>query len=122
MIYRAVAAAFLRSWRGSLHRLLVIAVATPLAGIALLSGDYVHLAIMYPVYASAIRNNQQSEATFSWGSTGFAGSANSMRVLVYDQRGTLGSKIGVAPLADEPSISVFTTHLTGHFYIRELSW
>ena len=122
MLYRAVAAAFRRSWRGSLQILLVVAVATPLAGIALLSGDYVHLAIMYPVYASVIRNNQRSETSFSWGGTGFAGSANSVRVLVYDQVGTLASKIGVTPLADEPGVSVFTTHLTGHFYIRELSW
>jgi hypothetical protein len=87
---------------------------------AFLSGDYVHLVVMYPVYATQIsRYSGTGEVVFNWGGTGFAGSANSERALVYDPK---EAEVGVKPSAAEPAVSVATTHLLGHFYTREMSW
>jgi len=94
MIYRAAAAAWKRSWRSSLQRLALLAIAAPLMAAAFLSGDYVHLAIMYPVYAPQISAiGQVDEVAFNWVSSGFAG-MGSERSLVYDRRETLGAEVG----------------------------
>jgi hypothetical protein len=123
MAYCMVAVAWGRALRDSLQRLMLLASAAALMAAAFLSGDYVHLAIMYPFYASQIRNVDHSgEIVFNWGGTGFGGSGNSERALVYYPRGTLKAEVGAMPLPAEPAVSVSTNHLLGHFYIREMSW
>ncbi len=122
MAYRVAAAAWNCAWRDSLQRLMLLASVVLLVVAAFLSGDYVHLAIMYPVYASQITANQSGEVAFNWGGTGFAGSGNSERALVYDSGNTLKAEVGVMPLAAEPAVSVSTNHLLGRFYLREMTW
>jgi hypothetical protein len=120
MLSRAAAAVWRRSLWDSCRRLAFVALAMPLAVAAFLSGDYVHLAVMYPVYANQISSlGGMDEVAFDWGGTGFTGSANSERALVYDPK---GAEVGVKPLAAEPAVSVATNRLLGHFYIREMSW
>ena len=120
VLSRAAVSAWRHSWWDSCRRLAFVAFAVPLMVAALLSGDYLHLAVMFPVYAPQITASiGTSEVVFSWGGTGFAGSANSIRALVYDPK---GAEVGVKPLAAEPAVSVATNHLLGHFYVREMSW
>jgi hypothetical protein len=84
LLVRAAAAALLDPWRDGVQKLLVLTLAAPLAAAALLSGDTVHLAIMYPACASKIALDRSTETAFDWGGTGFAVAGNSMRALVYD--------------------------------------
>jgi hypothetical protein len=86
---------------------------------------YVHLALMYPSYASRISAasvDPSGQVSFSWGGTGFAGSGNSERSLIYDSTGRLANEVGVRPSPAEPSVSISTNHLIGNFYVNEMSW
>lgn len=104
--------------------LLVLAGIWPLLAGLFLSGDYVHLALMYPAYASRIRaaEAQHGQASFAWGGTGFAGIASSERALVYDATGQLAREVGVRPYPHEAGVWTSTNHLVGKFYIVVLSF
>jgi hypothetical protein len=49
-------------------------------------GDYVHLAVGYPSYTTAI-GGRPGAVSFNWGGTGFVGSAQTDIVLIYDSTG-----------------------------------
>jgi hypothetical protein len=104
----------------------VVSVAVcPLIAVIFVSGDYVHLALMYPFYAwkiHAASTDLAESVSFDWGATGFAGSGNSQRSLVYDFGDKLESKVGERPLQDMPDAKIDTIHLIGKFYVTELSW
>jgi hypothetical protein len=86
--------------------------------------DAIHLAIMYPVYAAAIRNDEAGSAArteFNWSGRGLVGSAEVDRTLVYDPSDATASIVGrkellgTGPLADyKTAIALF-----GHFYVVE---
>ena len=123
MLGRVVAAAWHRAWRRSALALLTLVAVWPFVGAVSLSGDYVHLALMYPFYVSKIRDaatHQSEQVSFGWGGTGFAGSGNSERSLVYDMSGKLATGVRLSP--EDPAVSVSTNHLVGNFYIIEMSW
>lgn len=88
-----------------------------------LVGDYIHLAVKYPVYQMQIGDfsSQASKATnFDWGGTGFLAAGRSSRTLVYDPTYALSRQLGINKA--EEGVWVRTRHLIGSFYTIEQQW
>ncbi len=96
-----------------------------LLGPCLRAGDYVHLALFYPIYRQQIeaRAGAETSLRFDWGdkalwvTDGFQG-----ETLVYDPTDALAATVGEVRAEDRQSFGFATRHLVGHFYVElELS-
>jgi hypothetical protein len=115
-----IGAARKRHWRRVISLAVILIVVWPEMLLLLRSGDYVHLALMYPHYRAMIDN--APKLTIPWGDVGGPGVSPLIRVLVYDRTGETAAEIGVHPDRTEPAISVATAHLIGDFYLRTATW
>ena len=104
-----------KRWRELVSRLVILVCIWPcFVCLGLYSGDYVHLAIMYPSYLFKIGIDQQIETRFDWDDARFVGTGY-QRVLVFDpsdriiQNDTARSSDSTAP--------ALIRHLLGHFYL-----
>jgi hypothetical protein len=118
MVGNMVAASWGRAW----NKTLIIAIALigvwPFMWVSWISRDYVHLALMYPFYASRITAadaHPSKPIRFGWGMQ-HSGSI----ALVYDPTGKTLPGDGQDPI--EPAISTQTRHLIGNFYIEDNAW
>jgi hypothetical protein len=117
IVSMTVKAAWQSRWRRCLGLIAILLVALPLSYVlAFWTGDYVHLAVMWPSYRSTIQAEPGSRITWDWqelemlfGQVG--------RTLVYDPSDSEAHEKDI-PFADDGS---FTTHrhLIGHFYVVE---
>jgi hypothetical protein len=122
---RATVAASYAMWRRSGLLYLILIGVWPLVRVSPMAGDYIHLFAFYPFYRwqiDSVLNPPLKPISFSWGDTGFAGSANSHRELVYDSTGKLANDIGMRPWPDDPSVTISTSPLMGDFFVVQMSW
>jgi len=79
------------------------------------AGDYIHLLVYYPLYRAQIHAaGEEKIASFYWGGTGFVGTAQSDRTLVYDASGEFGRSVGTAK-TEFGKKEIW--HLIGNFYL-----
>jgi hypothetical protein len=111
------------AWRARWHRCLgliaILLVILPISGVlALWAGDYVHLAVMWPSYRSAIQTEAGSRVTFEW-ETQQVLFGMIERTLVYDPN---DSEAHAEDIEDNYYGSFMRhRHLIGHFYVIECS-
>lgn len=126
MLFRIVRAARRRLWRRALSLLAILVGIWPLMGAAFLAGDYVHLGLAYPYYATKLEttpDGQSKPLSFSWGGKGFAGAGNMDRTLLYDPGGKRAMEFRLQETPPElPGSQLIVRHLIGHFYLVEFSW
>ena len=93
--------------------------------LGLISGDYVHLAVLYPHYRTVIAEKGgglTAPVTFPWGDDAVS-VMDGMRLinLVYDASPTTAKYVG--QIRDDPDIEGFknyTRHMVGNFYLEEV--
>ena len=79
------------------------------------AGEYIHLLAYYPLYRAQINAAGDGKImSFSWGGTGFVGTAQSDRTLVYDAGGEYGRSVGTAK-TEFGKKEIW--HLIGNFYL-----
>jgi hypothetical protein len=97
----------------------VLVCSLPLIFLGALSGDYIHLAVMYPCYAVKIRSQpdwQSKEVRFGWGDEAlWVTDGMRMRVLIYDASGK--TVVGDRPDPDIGGIKLNIQHFIGNFYL-----
>ncbi len=93
-----------------------------LLGPCLRAGDYVHLALFYPIYRqqiAALKGGNTVPVRFDWGdkalwvTDGFQG-----ETLVYDPTDALAASVDEIRPSKERGFTLATRHLVGHFYIE----
>lgn len=109
-----------RSFSIAVQYLAVLLVGLPISVVMLnMAGPYIHLATMYSSYSQEIERAPGVEHVFDWGGTGFAGSAQINRALVYSPSSP--PKFDIAKYQEEvggePPYSD-VTHLVGKFYVQ----
>ena len=79
------------------------------------AGDYIHLLVYYPLYRAHINAAGDGKITsFYWGGTGFVGTAQSDRTLVYDASGEFRRSVG----SEKTEFGrKEIRHLIGNFYL-----
>ena len=126
MVLRARFAFKQKQWHRSALLLAIIVMIVPIGEWSWMEGgDYLHLALMYPHYAAEIRHRPEAQTagtSFEWDNSGFAGSAQYMRTLVYDPTGKSARQIGRVRLSSEQRIICRTRHLAGNFFLKEVAW
>jgi hypothetical protein len=118
MVGNMIAAAWGRAWNKMLIAAIALIGVWPLMWASWISGDYVHLALMYPFYASQITAadaHPSEPIRFGWGQQ-----RTGMIVLIYDPTGKTLLGDGQNPI--EHAISTRTRHLIGNFYIEDSAW
>lgn len=109
------AATWRRQWRLGAKRLMLLMIGIPLALIGAESGDYLHLAILYPSYRAEIAQASERPVKFPWGDqAAFVGDGLQFRTLVYDDTGNTAR---AAPRVEE-GICVTDNRLIGNFFIE----
>jgi hypothetical protein len=104
--------------------LAVLLVGMPISVVMIsMAGDYIHLAAMYSSYSQEIERSPGAEHTFDWGGSGFAGSAQVNKALVYSPLSP--PKFDIAKYQEEiggypPHSDV--THLIGKFYVHVMAY
>jgi hypothetical protein len=126
MLLRIVGAARRRLWRKAVSLVAILVCIWPLMGAALIAGDYIHLGLAYPYYATkfeTLPDGQSKRLSFSWGGTGFAGGTNSLRTLRYEPRGqsAIAFELQTA-LSENPGSQLTIGRLIGDFYVVEFWW
>jgi hypothetical protein len=119
LLASTIRAVFRRNWkRASLLPSFVCSL--PLIFLGILSGDYIHLAVMYPYYAVKIRSHpdwQSKEVRFDWGDEAVTAlDGIRARVLIYDASGK--TVVGDRPDLSSDGIRVNVQHFTGNFYLE----
>lgn len=113
-----------RHWLRATSLIAISVAAWPvMAFLMVVGGDYIHLVLAYPYYAThgAVGGGVSKLMDFSWGGTGFAGSGAPWRTLVYDPTDAVASAVGGARVPEEPAVRRSVQHLAGHFYVVEIS-
>jgi hypothetical protein len=91
----------------------------PLTILGSVSGDYIHLAAMYPYYVVKIRDHpdwQTKEVRFYWGDEAVSVlDGIRARVLIYDASGKV--VVGDRPDTDGTGLRVNIQHFIGNFYL-----
>lgn len=93
--------------------------ALPLIILGAISGDYIHLGVMYPYYAVKISHQpdwRSKEVRFGWGDeavTVLEGTRT--RVLIYDASGN--TAVGDRPDPDVDGLRINIRHFIGNFYL-----
>lgn len=106
-----------RQWMDIARGLLAFILFCLLAIPAWWAGDYVHLAVGYPVYVGKFLNGGRKPVSVLWSSEGFV-PAGCDRYMLYDPLGQDRAKDG----RDGPDYWITTRRLVGSFYIREKCW
>ena len=119
MVVRIFRTLWDKRWREGGMLLVVILAVWPIMWSLRFSGDYVHLATLYPSYRAKL-DASSGYATFPWGLAGFVGSERE-RTLVYDASDKITTQLGSRKAPEIPGAGKFTTHLIGHFYVVDLS-
>jgi hypothetical protein len=121
LLVSTIRAAFRRHWRRVALLCSALVGALPLISIGTFSGDYVHLALMYPYYAVQIRQSpdwQSKETRFYWGDEAVTVlDGLRARTLVYDASG----KTVVGDRPDDTNVGglrLNVQHLIGNFYLE----
>jgi hypothetical protein len=113
-------AAFGRRWRRMALRFFQAALSLPLLVVGLVSGDYVHIAIMYPYYIAVIRAHPGKPVSFPWGDQAvFVTDGLQFRTLIYDP--DLPSKriVGIEQRNPVSELRFVTTHVIGKFFLEQ---
>lgn len=121
VIVRGVRSLRRRVWQEAALLLVILVGIWPLIGLCIRSGDYIHLAILYPHYLNEIETTHGGDRTtvkFPWGdAAAFVSNGMLLRVLIYDPSGEL------ARMTDErrdPDSGLLVSYrpLVGKFYIE----
>lgn len=97
------------------QRLALIMVELPLIFFGLQSGDYLHLALLYPYYQYEISSTSTRPVRFYWGDQAISVlDGIRIRTLLYDETGKVAA---TAPLVDE-GMCVIEHPLIGNFFIE----
>jgi hypothetical protein len=115
-------AAFRRHWTRAGSSLLVLACAAPISlAVLVLSGDYVHLLMLYPYYLSKIHQSSETAKApvrFAWGDDAVSVlDGIRLRILIYDPSDETASAIG--QIKRQEGLVISTWRLAGDFYIQE---
>jgi hypothetical protein len=120
LLVSTIRAAIRRHWRSAALLSCAFVGALPLVFVGILSGDYVHLALMYPYYAVQIRQYpdwQAKETRFSWGDEAVTVlDGIRLRTLVYDASGK--TVVGDRPDPKVGGLRLNTRRLIGNFYLE----
>jgi hypothetical protein len=119
LLVSTIRAAFRRHWGRVALLCGAFVGAPPLVFVGILSGDYVHLALMYPYYALQLRQDpdwQSKEARFGWGDEAVTVlDGVRLRTLVYDAS---GKTVGDRPDPEVGGLRLNIQHLIGNFYLE----
>jgi hypothetical protein len=113
--------AFRRRWKSAGLSLLILTCVSPVSlAVFALSGDFVHLLLLYPYYLSKIHQDGEianEPVRFAWGDDAVSVLDGArLRVLIYDTSGEIASAMG--QIKREDGLIVSTRHLIGNFYIE----
>jgi hypothetical protein len=120
LLIATIRAAFRKNWKRAVLLPCAFVCALPLTFAGVLSGDYVHLGVMYPYYAFKIRSlpdGQSSKVRFDWGDEAVTVlDGIRQRTLIYDISGKL--IVGDRPDLSRDGMKVNIEHLIGNFYLE----
>jgi hypothetical protein len=117
-LFRIGVAIFHRQWRLSGERLILLIIAFPLIFLGLRSGDYVHLAVLYPYYREKIAQTSERPVRFPWGDAAVTVlDGIQYRTMLYDDTGKTGEMNDVEQHRAE-GLVVIDHRLTGSFFIE----
>ncbi len=109
-----------KRWWLSGQRLLVLAVAATIVPMGLRSGDYVHLALLYPYYHEKIARTSKRPVWFPWGDQAVTVlDGLQRRTLLFDDTGATTASTDTE--RDNEGLCTFRKHLIGSFFIELLS-
>jgi|ERR1700733_4859122 hypothetical protein len=110
-----------RNWKRAALLPCAFVCSLPLIVLGVLSGDYVHLAVMYPYYAVKIRSHPDwQEVRFDWGDDAVTALDGLLaRVLIYDASGKI--VVGDRPDLGGGEVRVNIQHFIGNFYLERWS-
>lgn len=110
-----------RLWLKAALFVLVLISAWPSTLLGVRSGDYIHLAALYPHYMKAVHQNGDAHpktVRFYWGDNAVTVLDGLQSIsLVYDERENGGPS--VVQRMDREGARVFTRHLVGNFYVEQ---
>lgn len=117
-------AAWRRAWRRCASLVANVVCAVPAAALSLRAGDYIHLLLAFPSYATVIAAAPADSGPIrfnDWPSAGLIPSY--VRTLIYDPSDELASQIGsqVIQIEGRPGWRN-VRHLMWHFYLDEFGW
>jgi hypothetical protein len=119
IVSMAVKAAWRARWRRCLGLIAILLVVLPISDrLFYWTGDYVHLAVMWPSYRSTIQTEPGSRVTFEWETVELM-FHQIERSLVYDPNDSEAHKNDI-PYNNDGSF-LRHRHLVGHFYLIEKS-
>jgi hypothetical protein len=120
LLASTIRALFRRNWKRAAFLPCVFVCSLPLFFVGARSGDYVHLAVMYPYYVAKIRSHpdwQSKEVRFYWGDEAVTVlDGLRARALIYDASGKI--VVGDRPDPDQADLRTNVQHLFGNFYIE----
>jgi hypothetical protein len=120
IVSMAVKAARRARWRRCLGLIAILLVVLPMSGVLWLwAGDYVHLAVMWPSYRSAIQAEPGSRVLFEWETVEIM-FGEIERTLVYDPSDSEAHENDI-PYNNYDGSFTRHRHLIGHFYVIENS-
>jgi hypothetical protein len=113
-------AIFHRWWRLLGIRLILLVMSVPLVVIGVISGDYIHLFMMYPYYRHVIDHSPNGPIRFAWGDSAVSAlDGLQLRILIYDRTGETRQKINIETQNSE-GIFQETDHFLGNFFIEHI--
>jgi hypothetical protein len=118
VVVMTVTAALRMRWRRCLGLIAALLIVLPMSFVlAFWTGDYVHLAVMWPSYQSAIQNEPGRRVTFEWVTVEMM-FGQMARTLVYAPSDSEAHKQDI-PYNDYDGTFMLHRHLMGHFYLIE---
>jgi hypothetical protein len=102
-----------------INAILIVLLIIPCIG----AGDYIHLALFYPYYATMISKNESKTVPvkFIWGDSAlFVTDGMQLHTLIYDPSGASNKFVGQSP-GGSMSGRVSTRHLIGPFFVEDES-
>jgi hypothetical protein len=120
LLASTIRAAFRHNWKRAALLPCAFVCSLPLIFVGVLSGDYIHLAVMYPYYVVKIHSQpdwRTKEVRFDWGDEAVTVlDGLRARVLIYDASGK--TVVGDRPDLGSAGIRVNMQHLIGNFYLE----
>jgi len=114
-IFQLCSAAWRRQWRLAAKRLAHLAIGATFALVAFRSGDYLHLAVLYPSYRATISQTAQRPVMFPWGDDAVTVlDGMRLRTLVYDESGKTTENARI-----RDGFCTIDRRLVGNFFIEQ---